>query len=231
MLRVIQEFHPTWIIGENVAGIINLALEQVCTDLEDSGYEVQPFVIPAVAVNAPHRRDRVWIVAYAAGDGGRGIAGEVCQKDGGQDGRMHIGAKDADRHATDTGWEHGESGNSEGMETNKTQRPTRPTDIERQDKDVTDTEAERLEGGDSTGNGCTGGRPPEHPWDRPWLEVAIETCSRDVRMDDGLPTGLDFSGYTKAGHRVERLKSLGNAIVPQIAYEIMKVMNRYKEER
>jgi DNA (cytosine-5)-methyltransferase 1 len=67
MLRVIQLTKPTWIIGENVGGLVTwnegLVLEQVCTDLEAEGYEVQPFIIPACAVNAPHRRDRVWIVA------------------------------------------------------------------------------------------------------------------------------------------------------------------------
>ena len=67
MLRVIREFHPRWIIGENVGGFVTwsegMVLEQVHADLEGEGYEVQSFIIPAVAVNAPHRRDRVWIVA------------------------------------------------------------------------------------------------------------------------------------------------------------------------
>ena len=73
MLRVIREFKPRWVIGENVGGFITwgegVVLEQVCTDLEGEGYEVQPFVIPAVAVNAPHRRDRVWIVGHTKHDG------------------------------------------------------------------------------------------------------------------------------------------------------------------
>ena len=64
MLRIIQETNPSFVLGENVAGIINLELEQVCIDLESEGYEVQPFIIPACAVNAPHRRDRVWIIGY-----------------------------------------------------------------------------------------------------------------------------------------------------------------------
>ena len=66
MLRVITEVKPTWIIGENVAGIIRMELDQVLFDLEDQGYEAQPLVIPACAVDAPHRRDRVWIVAHSA---------------------------------------------------------------------------------------------------------------------------------------------------------------------
>jgi len=75
MLRVIRLTKPTWIIGENVGGFVTwnegMVLEQVCLDLENEGYEVQPFIIPAVAVNAPHRRDRVWIVAHSIGKYGR----------------------------------------------------------------------------------------------------------------------------------------------------------------
>jgi DNA-cytosine methyltransferase len=67
MLRVIREAKPTWIVGENVAGIVNLALDQVCTDLEAEGYEVEPIIIPACGVDAPHKRDRVWIVAHTKG--------------------------------------------------------------------------------------------------------------------------------------------------------------------
>jgi DNA (cytosine-5)-methyltransferase 1 len=63
MLRVIREARPAWIVGENVAGIVNMALDQVHADLEAEGYEVESIIIPACAVDAPHRRDRVWIVA------------------------------------------------------------------------------------------------------------------------------------------------------------------------
>lgn len=68
MLRAIRELAPRWVVGENVFGIVNwsdgLVFEQVCADLEAEGYEVQPFIIPACAVDAPHRRDRVWFVAH-----------------------------------------------------------------------------------------------------------------------------------------------------------------------
>jgi DNA (cytosine-5)-methyltransferase 1 len=68
MLRVISELKPTWVLGENVAGIVNMALEQVCTDLENKGYEVQAFIIPACGVDAPHQRKRVFIVGYSDGN-------------------------------------------------------------------------------------------------------------------------------------------------------------------
>lgn len=70
MLRVIGECKPRWVVGENVRGLVNwsdgLVFETCCTDLEALGYSVQSFIIPACAAgNAPHRRDRVWIVAHS----------------------------------------------------------------------------------------------------------------------------------------------------------------------
>ena len=64
-LRVIHELQPAWVIGENVPGIANLALDTVLSDLEAEGYEVQCFLIPACGVDAPHKRFRVVIVAHA----------------------------------------------------------------------------------------------------------------------------------------------------------------------
>ena len=65
MLRVIREIRPHWIVGENVPGIINLALDKVLFDLEEAGYDAQTFVVPACGVDAPHKRERVCIVANA----------------------------------------------------------------------------------------------------------------------------------------------------------------------
>ncbi|MDM8174765.1 DNA (cytosine-5-)-methyltransferase [Olivibacter sp. 47] len=69
MLRAIREIEPRWIVGENVFGLVNwndgLVFEQVQADLENEGYEVQPYILPAVSVDAPHRRDRIWFVAYS----------------------------------------------------------------------------------------------------------------------------------------------------------------------
>lgn len=65
MFRLIKELKPSWVIGENVAGFISMALDDVLFDLESEGYETQSFVIPACAVGGIHRRDRVWIIAYS----------------------------------------------------------------------------------------------------------------------------------------------------------------------
>lgn len=68
MLRAIREVKPTWVVAENVPGLLTIengvVFESVCADLEDEGYEVQAFIIPACATNADHRRDRIWIVAF-----------------------------------------------------------------------------------------------------------------------------------------------------------------------
>lgn len=156
MFRVIREFQPTWIIAENVRGLLTwnegLVFEQVCTDLESENYEVQPFIIPACSVNAPHRRDRVWFVAH-----------------------------------------------------NRSQRWT-----EGSDESLRSTRQESVIQNDEFSS-----------WERDWREVAAATCN--VRVDDGVSPGLDeFGGYTKARHRQERLKALGNAIVPQVAEQIMR---------
>ena len=98
MLRAIHEIRPGWIVGENVGGILTMVqpgkaahmgcqpslfgedqpvyrkreeyvVETICRDLEREGYTVQPLLIPACAVGAPHRRDRIWFVAHADGEG------------------------------------------------------------------------------------------------------------------------------------------------------------------
>lgn len=69
MLRAIKEIKPRWVIGENVRGLVSweggLVFDEVCSDLEREGYEVQPVLIPAAAKNAPHKRERVWFIAYS----------------------------------------------------------------------------------------------------------------------------------------------------------------------
>lgn len=69
MLRAIKEISPRYVVGENVRGLTNwnggLVFDEVCADLENIGYQVAPFIIPACATNAPHKRERIWFVAHA----------------------------------------------------------------------------------------------------------------------------------------------------------------------
>ena len=151
MLRVIREFHPRWVIGENVGGFVTwsngLVLEQVHTDLESEGYAVQAFIIPAVAVNAPHRRDRVWIVAHSESAGDRRRPTEVRGTDGGQDRELHTKSDGADKNAQNTISERGRG----GMESHG-------QILERES-----TEAENA-------------RPS---WEENWVEVATRLCRVD----------------------------------------------------
>jgi DNA (cytosine-5)-methyltransferase 1 len=67
MASIIEKLRPRWVIGENVRGFINqpLGLKRSLSDLENLGYQAAPFIIPACAVDAKHRRDRVWIIAHS----------------------------------------------------------------------------------------------------------------------------------------------------------------------
>ena len=82
-LELFGEIRPRWIVGENVPGIVDwsegLVFEQVCSDMENEGYEVQPFVLPACGVNAPHKRNRIWFVAHRADSGSE----DMCQREDG----------------------------------------------------------------------------------------------------------------------------------------------------
>ena len=95
MLRVVQTLAPRWVVAENVYGLLTIddgmAFESICTDMEGLGYEVQPFIIPACAVDAEHRRDRVFIVANnrsqrAKGHEQKKVSGE-CRLSRGKNGR------------------------------------------------------------------------------------------------------------------------------------------------
>jgi len=179
MLRVIHEAKPRWVIGENVAGFVNMALDEVCADLEGEGYEVQPIIIPACAVNAPHRRDRVWIIGYR-NEPRKDARSEDCRS------RDSVGEPDS--HADDAekrgrGQEYQNSGGSG-------ERTVAPEER---------------------------GGPPDPRWDIPWPEVASRLCA----LDDGLP--LELPGRPlRNKNRAQRLKAVGNAIVPSVAYEIIR---------
>lgn len=194
MLRVISEVKPSWIIGENVAGIINMALDQVLSDLESQGYETIPFVIPACAVNANHRRDRVWIVAHARCRDAQGteIRGEF------------------ERQIS-------ESENASLFE--------RPIGVD--SKGISsDTKSKRVERGFiQDGRERTQSYDEQfvrlrESWEWNWFKVATELCG----VDDGVSVKLDGFKLSKTKHRECRLKGLGNAIVPQVVYEIFKAI-------
>src|SRR5262249_48872233 len=65
MRRIIRAARPRWVIAENVRGHVSLGFDTVAAQLEDDDFTVWPFVVPASAVGAPHRRDRLWNLAHA----------------------------------------------------------------------------------------------------------------------------------------------------------------------
>jgi len=181
MLRVISEARPRWIIGENVAGIVNMVLDNLCTDLENEGYEVQPFIIPACAVNAPHRRDRVWIVAHSNYKRHSRVVGEKIFK---QEDTSKLSSRSQGRNTI------------LGIECQKDVSNAKSAGLER-------TIAER--------NTCSTRLFAEHG-QREWQTDWWKTEPNVDRMADGIP------------NRVDRLKALGNAIVPQTVVPIMQAI-------
>jgi len=103
MLRCIREVQPKWVVGENVLGLVNwsggLVFHEVQADLEAEGYEVQPYVLPAASVNAPHRRDRVWFVAHS----NKCNDGRAARKDEGESGAERLQERDAVRQFVESG--------------------------------------------------------------------------------------------------------------------------------
>lgn len=158
MAGVIERVRPTWVLGENVPGIIRMELDTVLFDLERIGYAAWPVVIPAVGVDAPHRRERVWIVGNAISGGQSGNNGRRTGKES-TNGCAHV--PDANNTGCTQQW-----------------------------RGVTD-ESQHA----AAECGCR--------W-QPEPDVG--------RVAHGIP------------RRVDRLRGLGNAIVPQVAYQLIRMM-------
>ena len=223
MLRAIREVQPRWIVAENVRGLVaqqgGLVFEQVCSDLEFAGYEVQPFILPACAVNAPHRRDRVWIVAHRSDTGIKGVQGgeteilpsvDVADTEcsGGEQIRNHVQSKEPDGKGSD------------GIGDERTS-----SDPERNGR----IEGEFLDGKFKRSQENQGrplaikpiGTDSAQGW---WREFPTESpvCSGD----DGLSVRLD--GITFPKWREESIKSFGNAVVPQEVLQIFMAIAEYE---
>jgi DNA (cytosine-5)-methyltransferase 1 len=190
MLRAIREIQPRWIVGENVLGLVNwnggMVFEEVQADLEAEGYEVQPYVLPAAAVGAPHRRDRVWFVAYRCSYG--------CERN--QEytqGQQYIAGRQAFcKFNAYVSFEHASNTKSEGSEREGRKRI-----------------------------GFTFNNTFKRIWNWNSFPTVSPICSRN----DGLSNRLD--GITFSKWRNESIKAGGNAIVPQVVYQIFKAIEQY----
>lgn len=226
MLRAIREIQPGWVVGENVLGLTNwnggLVFEEVQTDLETEGYEVQAYVLPACSVNAPHRRDRVWFIAHSTSKG---------RKERQQIGRW----KDEKENRTGLDiWperfgslEYPTNSQVRGRNDSPTEKvPGREgseqTGICNSKQVFTNSDGFGLWGGsDRAGkSGFIGQNGPGDYWGNFPSESPVRS------RNDGVPSGLD--GITIPKHRNESIKAYGNAIVPQVIYQIFKSINSYE---
>jgi DNA (cytosine-5)-methyltransferase 1 len=235
MLRAIREIQPRWVVGENVFGLVNwsggLVFHEVQTDLEAQGYEVFPYVLPAASVNAPHRRDRVWFVAYATGNGydaepasANNTIGQNNKQSRTQRKRTIEGLSNerTTPHTNSNGFNQCDCGDeiksSEG-------RINALSDINESIINGlnTNTNGIRLRG-ESNGIGksrFTNEAGEIGNWQN--FPTQSPVCSRN----DGLPTELD--GITFSKWRNESIKAAGNAIVPQVVYQIFKAIEEYDQ--
>ena len=282
MLRAIREIQPCWVIGENVHGLVSwnggLVFHEVQTDLEVEGYEVWPVILPACAINAPHRRDRVWFVAYSNNartnyrsgidgnrpqenkgwqgqpqpefgqDSGNGIAKDtISKRAGSKNGKIsNEGRGTGEDWGESIRQTHGQTGTG-GIDTASTNGATANTTGigERpgaNSQGRNDKGGQQLEGAEqgSHSNDNGKGRIITDPdaagqWWNEWkgqsegnLWDGFPTQSPLCSGDDGIPTQLD--GITFSKWRNESLKAYGNAIVPQVALQILKAIAQMSDE-
>lgn len=196
MLRIIQAVRPAWVIGENVAGHISMGLDEVLSDLEAEGYQARCFVIPAVAADARHRRDRCWIVAHADSEGepvsavdeqrlerAENVGNAENIRCGVRQDTEREGAKDQQDKSQSGVW-----GKSVGS-----------------DKNVPNASAQGLQGDVGQGQAGAQGQSEGYPAQCRWWQSEPSVG----RVANGVPG------------RVHRLKQLGNSIVPQVAARIL----------
>jgi len=212
MLRAIGEIQPRWVVGENVFGLINwnggLVFDEVQADLEAAGYEVMPFILPACATNAPHRRDRVWFIAHSNHTTSRSEGSIREQSDKIKSGNR--GASQANRSGNEWSFT-----NTNGNGFDNGDRVIKESINGRQRREALDNSS-----------GISGERYVTIPGNNRDDWSGFPTQSPICVGDDGFSTKLD--GITFPKWRVESIKAGGNAIVPQVAYEIFKTIELYE---
>jgi len=221
MLRAIKEIKPRYIVGENVRGLVSwnggMVFNEVCDDLEREGYEVQPFLIPAASVNAPHQRQRIWFIAYSngigSGQGGDRGQAEQFDKDGKEGLITH---PNNERGGTGFSQVQGKNGKisewNNHAESSNTSNASNSTSFGQKHP----LENRELEGGrfrESDERNFWDSFPSKPP-----------LCGGD----DGIPRELDSISFPK--WRNESIKAYGNAVVPQLAFEIFKIVAKFEEK-
>ena len=224
MLRVIRELRPTLVIGENVPGIINMALDEVLSDLENEGYSAQTFIIPACGVDAPHKRERVCILAYACTQGRdvrRNGGHQYAESDG--EGRSDYSRR---KNELPTGNrrkdQSGTAGMADGLRTGiyRTDSDTDRDGLEgRSEEPLVSVERE-------TENKIRGGGTGQHLSRTAERISGMHSAWEDWPCEPGICRVVDG-----VPNRLDRIKCLGNAVVPQQFYPFfMLVMGELRKE-
>lgn len=208
MLRIIREVQPTWVVGENVYGLVNwnegLVFEEVSADLENEGYEVQPYILPAVSVGAVHRRDRVWFVShrkdasYSNSDGRNG-----------RNSQHEVFSDERGFNALNDPNENDGQGPSSNSDNERLEREARIRTQEGQRR------RNRVYDGEFT---WVGGK---EYWDN------FPTQSPVRCGDDGIPDRM--VDITIPRWRKEAIMALGNAVVPQVVIALFNTINEYNK--
>tara|TARA_R110001606_G_scaffold44036_1_gene115881 strand:+ start:45 stop:956 length:912 start_codon:yes stop_codon:yes gene_type:complete len=200
MYRIISEVQPRWIVGENVRGLVNwnggMVFDEVQVDLEAIGYEVQSFILPACSKNAPHRRDRLWIVAYSDGANKGNDVGT----------NERTARKIRGENAGNVSFELSSVGNVTDSDNKGFQRRKKKRNIGKSGEERKKQFARRF---------CTN-------WEN------FPTKSPICGGNDGISRELD--GITFPKWRNESIKAYGNAVVPQVVFEIFKTIEKYEQQ-
>jgi len=200
LLQIVAQKRPAWCVFENVYGHVSMGLDQVLSDLETQGYATRPFIVPACAVDAPHRRDRIWIIAQS-NDANTDSAGQ-------QQSNQEMAR------------EPSEQSDSGGVQPGQTMADTSVRELQRRGQEQV---YEQPDIPRQSGRGSQG-EPPQR-----------STLGGLGGMADGIPRWLDEPRDTPrtvkgVKGRADRLKGLGNAIVPQIAQKIGEAIKQCEAE-
>jgi len=203
-IRIIQECKPRWFIGENVEGIINIqngmVLRQVCNDLEEEGFEVQCLVIPASSIGAWHQRKRVWILAYSKHNG------------------SHRQERDETIESSNQSKEWLSVGDNKDVPNTISELRDGCSSTTRNST----TKLSRVECDESKNRykvWCEVERCSEQGTRKTWWQTQSSLCG----IPHGLSTRLDKD-------RKNRIKSLGNSIVPLIARQLGLAIMKAEQE-
>jgi DNA (cytosine-5)-methyltransferase 1 len=241
MLEGIRQINPDYVVGENVFGLTSwnegLVLEEVCLDLENEGYQVQPIIIPAAGVGAPHKRDRIWIVASKnTNKNGWGSFKRKIQSSFGEQWDLSTGdyewlsTDDEEVGVTTNTNNTGDRTSERGIIANGSQDSAQWGNSQLESsgygdkRDVTNSDGERFQRGEIIGSTGEIGQREKQFTSRllrtNWEEFPTQPpiCTGD----DGLPTELD--GIAVSKWKKQTIMASGNAIVPNIAYSIFKVI-------